>query len=45
MLGDLENESIFETIDFKSVQNGRNVTFELDIDDGTDNLGYLYSLT
>jgi len=38
MLGDFKNESVFSTLNFKSVKNFRKVSLELDIDDGTDDL-------
>jgi hypothetical protein len=38
MLGDFENESVFGSLNFKSVKNFRKVSLELDIDDGTDDL-------
>ena len=38
MLGDFENESVLNTLNFKSVKNFRKVSLKLDIDDGTDDL-------
>jgi hypothetical protein len=38
MLGDLENESVLNTLDFKSIENWWKVSLELDIDNGTDDL-------
>jgi len=38
MLSDFEDESALDSLDFQGVKNGRKVFFELDIDDGTDNL-------
>ena len=39
MLGDLENESVFDTLNFKGVKNWWKVSFELHVNDGTNNLG------
>jgi hypothetical protein len=39
MLGNLEYETVLGTVDLKGVENGRERTVELDIDDGTNNLG------
>ena len=39
MLGDLENESVFDTLNLKGVKNWWKVSFELHVNDGTDNLG------
>jgi hypothetical protein len=39
MLGDLENQSVFSALDFKSVQNGWSVTIELDINDWSNDGG------
>ena len=44
MLGNFKNKSVLSSFDFKGVENGRKVIFELDIDDGTDDLGNLTSL-
>jgi len=38
MLGDLENESVTNTLDFKGIENWWKVSLELDIDNGTDDL-------
>jgi len=38
MLGDLENESVLNTLDFKGIENWWKVSLELDIDNGTDDL-------
>ena len=38
MLGDLQHESAVDTLDLEGVENGRQVTLELHIDDGTDDL-------
>jgi hypothetical protein len=39
MLGNLEDETVLSSVDLKSVENGREIAVELDIDDGTNNLG------
>ena len=39
MLGDLEDETVLSAVDLKSVEDGGEVTVELDVDDGTNNLG------
>ena len=39
MLGNFEDETVLGSVDLKSVKNGRKITVELDIDDGTNNLG------
>jgi hypothetical protein len=39
MLGDLENESVLNSLDFKGIENWGKVSFELHVNDGTDNLG------
>lgn len=39
MLGNLEDETVLSAVDLKSVENGGEVTVELDVDDGTNNLG------
>ena len=44
MLGNFKNKSVLSSFDFKGVENGRKVIFELDIDDGTDDLGNLTRL-
>ena len=38
MLGDLQHESAVDTLDFEGVQNRGQVTLELHIDDGTNDL-------
>ena len=38
MLSDLEDESVGDSLHLKSVQNGRKVSLELHVDDGTDDL-------
>jgi hypothetical protein len=38
VLSDFENKSVFNTIDLESVQNWGERTFELNVDDGTNNL-------
>ena len=43
MLGDLEDESRLNTLNLKGVKNRRKVSFELYIDDGTNNLRNLAS--
>ena len=39
MLGDLEHESVFGSLDLKGVEDFWEVSFELDIDNGTNDLG------
>jgi hypothetical protein len=39
MLGDFEDETVLSAVDLESIQNGRKLTVELDIDDGTNDLG------
>jgi hypothetical protein len=39
MLGDLEDETVLGSLHFESVENWRELAIELDIDDGTNNLG------
>jgi hypothetical protein len=39
MLGDFEDESVFGSFDFQRVQNWWEFSFELNIDNGTNNLG------
>lgn len=39
MLGDLEDETVLSAVDLKSIQNGGKLAVELDIDDGTNDLG------
>lgn len=41
MLGNFENKSIGGSFDFQSIKNGGKSIFELDIDDGSNNLGNL----
>ena len=38
MLGDFEDESVFSSIDFESVENRGQRTLKLHVDDGTNNL-------
>jgi hypothetical protein len=38
MLGYFQNESVLSSLNFKSVENWRKCAFELDIDDGTNDL-------
>ena len=38
VLGDLEHESVLDTLDFKSVENWWESSLELHVDDGTNNL-------
>jgi hypothetical protein len=38
MLSNFQNQSVLDTINFEGVENGRDFTFELNIDDGTDYL-------
>jgi len=38
MLSDLKNEAVFGTLNFESVENGWELTFKLDINDGTNDL-------
>ena len=39
MLGDLEHEAVAAVLRLERVQNGRQVAFELHVDDGADDLG------
>lgn len=39
MLSNFEDESVLGSLDFKGIKNRRKAVFELDIDDGTDDLG------
>ena len=39
VLGDFENETVLGTLDLESIENGWKFTFELDVDDGTNDLG------
>lgn len=41
MLSYFEDESVLYSFDFQSVQNRWDFSFELDVDDGTDDLGDL----
>lgn len=43
VLGDLKNETVLGTFDLKRIENGREFTLELDVNDGTDDLGNLSS--
>jgi hypothetical protein len=38
MLGDFKNESVTNTLNFKSIENWWKVSLELDINNGTDDL-------
>jgi hypothetical protein len=38
MLSDLEDETVLSAVDLKCVENGREVSVELDVDDGTNDL-------
>lgn len=38
MLCHFQNESVLDSVDFESVENGRDISFELDIYDCTDHL-------
>ncbi len=39
MLGNFENKTVLDALDFEGVENGREFAFELNIDDSTNNLG------
>ena len=39
MLSDFKDETMLGALNLESIENRRKFTFELDIDDGTDNLG------
>lgn len=41
MLGNLENESVGDTLNFESVKNWGKLSLKLHVDDGTNNLGNL----
>ena len=41
MLGDFENEAVGSALDFERIHDRGKFTFELHVDDGTDNLGNL----
>ena len=43
VLGDLEDETVLGALNLKSVENRRELTLELDVDDGTNDLGDLSS--
>ena len=38
MLGNFEDESASDSFDFKGIEDGRDVSFELHVHDGTDDL-------
>jgi hypothetical protein len=38
MLGDFENESVLNTLNFKGIENWWKVSLKLDINNGTDDL-------
>lgn len=38
MLGDFEDKSVLNTLDFKGVEDGGDLSFELHVDDGADDL-------
>jgi len=38
MLGDLKNESVTNTLNFKSIENWWKISLKLDINNGTDDL-------
>lgn len=40
MLGDLKDESVLSALDLKRVENRGQLSVKLNVDDGTDNLGY-----
>jgi hypothetical protein len=44
MLRNFEDQSVVYALDFKGVKNGGKTLFELDIDDGTNNLRDFTSL-
>ena len=39
VLGDFENETVLGTLNLESIENGWKFTFELDVDDSTNDLG------
>ena len=39
MLGDLKDETVLSSVNLKCIQNGGELTVELDVDDGTNDLG------
>ena len=43
MLGNLQDKPVVDTLNLERVKNGRKVTLELHIDDGTNDLGDLAS--
>ena len=43
MLSHLENESVLSVLHLKSVEDGRQFSIELHVDDSADNLGYFSS--
>jgi len=43
VLGDLKDETVLGAFDLKRIENGREFTLELDVNDGTDDLGNLTS--
>jgi hypothetical protein len=38
VLSDLEHKTVLSSVDLKGVENGGELTVELDVDDGTDDL-------
>lgn len=38
VLCNLENKTVLSALNFESIENGRKLTFELHVDDGTNNL-------
>jgi len=38
MLSDFKNESVFDSFDFESVEDGRDLSIELNVHDGTNDL-------
>jgi len=41
VLGDLEDETVLSALNFERIHDGRQGAFELDVDNGTNNLGNL----
>jgi hypothetical protein len=39
MLGDLKDETVLSSVNLKCIQNGGELAVELDVDDGTNDLG------
>ena len=39
MLGDLKDETVLSSVNLKCIQNRGELTVELDVDDGTNDLG------